>query len=193
MTATRPEKIHPKRPCTRRGERGAIFVEAIIVIASFTLMFMGMVFFRLLYVNSTITSRLARGGAIAYSMSGCDSVAPKDWIGTDAKKYTVDPPNAPSNDTVATKESTSPQGSNEASSATSKIPGLGGKGFLNPIGEVSDETNVTTYTAGSFGRQKTVFQTHLAPRSYVTCGDVVRDGDFDEVFGYVKDAFGGKL
>jgi hypothetical protein len=173
-------------------ERGAIFVEAIIVISSFTLMFMGMVFFRMLYVHSTVTSRLARGGAIAYSMSGCDSVTPKDWIGTDAKQYKVLPPNPPSNDSVATKESTQAQSSTEATTATSKIPGLGGKNVLNPIGEVSDKTNVTTGTKVS-SQKKTVFKAHLAPRSYVTCGDVVRDGDFEEVFGYVKDAFGGKF
>ena len=176
------------------SERGAIFVEAIIVISSFTLMFMGMVFFRMLYVHSTVTSRLARGGAIAYSMSGCDSVTPKDWIGPDAKQYKVLPPNPPSNDSVATKESTSAQSSKEAGTATSNIPGLGGKNFLNPIGEVSDETNVTTGTRqGTLGKSKTIFKAHLAPRSYVTCGDVVRDGDFEEVFGYAKDAFGGKF
>jgi len=66
--------------------RGAIFVEAIIIIASMTAMFLGLVFFRVLYVNATITSRLARGGAIAYSMSGCDKITPKDWIAKDAKK-----------------------------------------------------------------------------------------------------------
>jgi hypothetical protein len=175
------------------AERGAIFVEALIIVASFTLMFMGMVFFRMLYIHSTITSRLARGGAIAYSMSGCDAVTPKDWIGTDAKKYNVLPPNPPSSDSVPTNETTQAQNSTEASGATGKIPGLGGKNFLNPIGEVSDETNVGASTVGSFGRTKTVFKKHLSPRSYVTCGDIVRDGDFDEVFGYVKDMFGGKM
>ncbi len=183
----------PRTTIRTNARRGAIFVEAIIVISSFTMMFIGMVFFRMLYVHSTITSRLARGGAIAYAMSGCDSVTPKDWIGPDAKKYNVLPPDPPSNDSVATSETTQAQSSTEATTATSKIPGLGGKNFLNPISTVSDETNVGAGTVGSLGRKKTVFQKHLSPRSYETCNDVVRDGDFSEVFGYVKDMFGGKM
>jgi hypothetical protein len=183
----------PRTNIRTNAQRGAIFVEAIIIIASFTMMFMGMVFFRMLYVHSTITSRLARGGAIAYAMSGCDSVSPKDWIGTDAKRYNVLPPNPPSNDSVPTSETTQAQSSKEASTATGNIPGLGGKNFLNPISEVSDETNVGAGTVGALGGKKTVFQKHLAPKSYETCNDVVRDGDFNEVFGYVKDMFGGKV
>jgi hypothetical protein len=183
----------PRTTIRTNAQRGAIFVEAIIIIASFTLMLLGMVFFRMLYVHSTITSRLARGGAIAYSMSGCDAPTPKDWIGPDAKKYTVLQPNPPSNDSVPTSETTQAQKSTQAQSATSKIPGLGGKNFLNPIGEVSDETTVGAGTVGSLGSKKTVFQTHLAPKSYVTCGEIVRDGDFDEVFGYVKDMFGSMM
>src|SRR5215475_1782024 len=108
----------PRATIRTTARRGAIFVEALIIIASFTLMFMGMVFFRMLYVHSTITSRLARGGAIAYSMSGCDSVTPKEWIGRDAKKYNVLQPNPPSSDSVATGETTQAQKSPEAQGAT---------------------------------------------------------------------------
>jgi hypothetical protein len=179
----------------RTWARGAIFVEAIIIIASMTMMFMGLVFLRMLYVHAAISSRLARGGAIAYSMSGCDSVAPKAWIGTDAKRfYTVLPPNAPSNDTATTTEPMATQGSSNATTATNDIPGLsgGGKGFLNPIAEVADSANVSSVTGG-IAQRRTLFKKHLQPRSFVTCGDVVRNGDFEEVFGYVKSVFGGKI
>jgi hypothetical protein len=172
------------------GARGAIFVEAIIIIATLTLLFMGLVFFRLLYVNAAITSRLARGGTIAFAMSGCGSVSPKDWIGTDAKRYTVLPANSPSNDVVPTQETTQPQKSDKTADMADNLPGMtGGKSVLNPIGEGSVATNVTTSTGASLGRTKTVFKTHLEPRSYATCNDVVRPGSFDEVFGYVKGMF----
>jgi hypothetical protein len=173
-------------------------VEAIIIIASMTAMFLGLVFFRVLYVNAAITSRLARGGAIAYSMSGCDKITPKDWIATDAKKYKILPPNPPSNDQAKTDKPIGTSGSADAATATNGVPGVTGGNFLNPIGEVGTETTVSSYTGGGFRpsegfrTKKTIFKKKLTPRSFVTCGDIVREGSFDEVFGFAKSAFAGK-
>jgi hypothetical protein len=191
VNARASRSIRQRRVRRSPAARGAIFVEAIIIIASMTAMFLGLVFFRVLYVNATITSRLARGGAIAYSMSGCDKILPKDWIAKDAKKYTILPPNPPSTDTAKTDQPLSTTGN--ASSATNGLPGLNGGNFLNPIAEVADTTTVSSYTGGGFLQQKrTVFKQKLSPRSFVTCGDIVRNGSFEEVFSYAKSAFGGK-
>ena len=44
----------------RRDQRGAIFVEAIVVISVFTLCFLGVLYFRQLYVGKLAVQRLAR-------------------------------------------------------------------------------------------------------------------------------------
>jgi hypothetical protein len=194
---TTPSTFSPSRARLRRTRSdGAIFVEAIIIIASFTLMFLGMVFFRVLYINSVKISLLARGAGIAYSMSGCRDVTPKQWVGTDAGNiYSILQPNPPSNDQAPTDKPVAAQGSDTASGATSKIPGLGGAGFLNPIIEVSDTATLssTTKSGGIFASRRTIFRKRLQPHTYVTCGDIVRDGSFDEVVDYVKDVFDSKV
>lgn len=196
MTTTPTASLSRAAPRKARS-RGASMVEAIIIIASFAMMLVAMVFFRTLYINSVKISLLARAGGIAYSMSGCKDVTPKDWIAKDARQgvYTILPPNPPQNEQAGDKGVGS-SSSQTATSTTKNIPGVsGGSGFLNPIAEVSDATKVTSSTksGGVFARRRTLFSQRLQPRSYVTCGDIVRNGSFDEVFDYVKDAFDSKV
>jgi hypothetical protein len=194
MTTTSTASLSRAAPRKARS-RGASLVEALIIIASMSMMFLAMVFFRVLYVNSMIISRLARAGGIAYSMSGCKDIAPKDWIARDAKPdYTILPPNPPANEQAGDK-AVGTAGSQTATSTTKNIPGMsGGSGFLNPIAEVSDLTKVSSSTKpGLIAARRTIFSRRLQPRTFVTCGDIVRNGSFDEVFDYVKDAFDSKV
>ena len=50
----------------RQRERGAIFVEAIIVVATMTLVLLSMVFFENMYIKKIRVARLARATVIAY-------------------------------------------------------------------------------------------------------------------------------
>jgi hypothetical protein len=179
----------------RRSDRvrGAVFVEAVMVVSVMILLFLGLTFFRMLYVNSLITSRLARAGGIAYAMSGCKDILPKTWIAKDAKKYAILPPNA-SNDTAQTNKPIATQGSNDAKGVTQNMPGMTGGNFLNPIATVSDQGSVSAQTSTQrIGGMKKVFSKTLKPRSFVTCNDVVRDGSFGEVFDYVKSVFADRI
>jgi hypothetical protein len=68
----------------RQRERGAIFVEAIIVIATMTLVLLSMVFFENMYMKKLRVARLARATVIAYSMRGCpDGQDAAQWASVD--------------------------------------------------------------------------------------------------------------
>jgi hypothetical protein len=173
-------------------ESGVVLAEALIVISTFVLLLLGMDFFRHLYVGSLKMARLARGSAIAYSMGGCKELDVNGWLGKDRSTYETGK-SAQANDSVPAGESMTPAGSGKASSITSKLPGMnGGNGVLNPIytSVAGGLVSVSTRTGGAVvGGTKKIFQKQLEPRSFVSCGDVVRKGDFDEVLGYVKEAF----
>ncbi|HVH42030.1 MAG TPA: hypothetical protein VM925_06790 [Labilithrix sp.] len=57
----------------RSSKRGAIMVEAIIVISFFILCFASVGYFRALYTRKLEAQRLARAAAIAHAMGACNS------------------------------------------------------------------------------------------------------------------------
>jgi hypothetical protein len=174
---------------TRSSQRGAVFVEALIVIASFIMFFMGIVYFRDLYVKEIDVARLARASTIAYSMGACDpATLPTAWVQSDLpkgaqSKGTPSQPNqAPHNGNTAA------QGGKEADQAKSILGVLPGAGsdssMLNPITHLG-----LSAQAQSSKQAKVGFKGVARSTSYVSCGDKIRQGEFDEVFGYVKDFF----
>jgi hypothetical protein len=184
------------KPVCHEGARarGAILVEAVIVIAAFTLFFVAFVFFRQLYVAHIVAARLARGSAIAFAMGGCENNEPQPWLGQDGNKYDVRPPAKPG-ETIPPREgeSVSATGSDEATGIVGNIPGLsGGAGVLNPIATTAVAKEVGTGTRSSrLSTRRALLSKRFEPHSYVTCGDVVRNGQYDEVLDYAKDSFGG--
>jgi len=172
-----------------RHHRGAILVEAAIVVSTFVLLMLGLVFFRHLYVGKEKMSRLARGAAIAHSMGGCKHNDPRTWLGPDLGDY--DPSGSSSQEeTAPSDKNTNPQGSPEATNITDKMKDMnGGSGFLNPIFTAVAAGEVSVSTSRSTVGRRTVFQKELRPKSYVTCGDEVRGRDYGEVIGYVKEVF----
>ena len=69
--ATSPGRGQSRYARRRAGKRGAVMVEALIVISLLILGFMGLVFFRGYYEKTLQATRLARGSIIVYSMTGC--------------------------------------------------------------------------------------------------------------------------
>lgn len=192
MHAPFDQQTHRKHYRARR--RGAVFVEAVIVISALTLGLTGIVFFRDSYQKRLGVLRLGRASAIAHAMTGCKANPPREWIGPDLGSYSTTEPK---------QDSESAPGSSSQSGATTSDDDGGrskrllnksgtttsdGEGLLNPIttSEFAGKSRVVA-NDGSLGGKRTLFEAHPRSRSFVTCGDEVKDGDYDQVLAMIKD------
>jgi hypothetical protein len=166
----------------RRRTRGAVFVEAVIIITSFVLFLMGMMFFRRVYQNKLLAMRAARGATLAHAMGGCKANEPQAWLQRDkpAGAGTQRAENKRSEKTTA-----SPPADASARRVYDSLPEVGQDGsILNPIGNVtlSKPVSVTSKNKGGFTG-------NVGSISHASCNDEVRNGDFDEVVGKVTSVF----
>jgi len=183
------------RRIRQSSQRGAVLVEALIVTSLLALTFMGLVFFRDFYVQKLVAARLARGSVLVHSMTGCtdNSNEPAQWIGqADLLKLTAARPGydqRPASD-PNTMDNTSAVG--EAGDVMGRVPGLSGdgKGIMNPIvnSHLSGRSRTTT-KSGALSPERTVFDQELHARSFVSCADPVRDGNFGDVIKYIEGIF----
>jgi hypothetical protein len=175
----------------RQNERGAVMVEAAIVIATFILFMLGIIFFYTLYVKQIQTMSLARSTVIAYSMAGCPpSTDPGAWLARDLNPGTAQSNPAPATNHAPVGASTAAQGSNRAGSIMSELPGAGSdEGALNPIARLglSGSAAATTKTGVLSARKG--FRHTVGGTSFVSCGDKIRKGDFSDVYQIVKSKF----
>ncbi len=172
-----------KRPSRTRG---AAFVEAVIVISFFILALSGIVYFKTLYRTKIRASRIARASTIQYAMIGCPEGAGVA-AGTAEDRKGLAPSGDSENAQVKNNSDTGGLNDPKSQAAAGSIAGTSGF-FLNPITKI-----------GMFGAPKVTvkrgflsedsFKGTVKSISYASCPDKVRNGDFDEVIGYVKDAF----
>lgn len=180
----------------RRRSRGVVFVEAVIVVTTMTLFFMAIIFFREVYVRKIRTQSLARASAIAYSMGGCENNDPTAWAGRDLggknPSSRADDEHIPKQNPAGYTPEPKPtgEGTEKADGILQKLPQTGSDDtILNPVARIglADEASVTTRD-GALGRRRG-FTHDITARSHVSCGDVVRDGDFDEIVDVVTSMF----
>ncbi len=191
---TTSERAEWRRRARRRARtRGAMLVEALIVSSLLILGFMGLVFFRAYYTKTLLATRLARGSSLVYSMTGCeDSNHPRTWIGNkDLANLTAAAPNGGSQ--PAQSGTNNPAtASEEGGSVLSNLPGLtqDGGGIMNPItmSDLSGRVRLRS-SSGTLSPQRTVFDQEVRARSFVSCGDPIRDGDFGDVIKYIRGIF----
>lgn len=186
----------PHRWCSRSRSRGAVFLEAAVVISALTLGLIALIYVRDLYVKELTASRLARAGVIAHSMAGCKTNQPRDWLGKDLAEYTTQGENQ-DQQSARSKDDASPSaGSAKASNLLQRSGATSsdGKGLLNPItdAELGGEAKATE-KQGAARRDQSVFAGRVRAKSFVSCGDEVKDGDFDRVLGVMKDEISSLL
>lgn len=150
-----------------RRQRGAIFVEAIVVVSVFVICFMGVIYFRTLFVEKLRVQRVARAAALSHAMAACKG-AP---TGTPELKGAV--PRAGGN----AKVSDSLRGT--TARADSILDVFGQSNPLNPTTEVGLMTNVSTSTTDD-GRTSG-FSATVASTSYVSCADEVTNEQFGAI------------
>lgn len=168
-------------------------MEACIVVCSFVLFMLGLVFFFNLYTNKLKIARSARASAIAYAMGGCEANNPADWAKADLPSQSATTPGR-SNDNQPTRDprgvAGGTPGGDKAKSIVSSLPGTGSDdSILNPVGSVGMSVTVSTQSKPNPLAPGQGFSAAAASRSYATCNDKVRDGDFGEIVGYVTSMF----
>jgi hypothetical protein len=202
MPRTPTPRPRPRRDATPanarlrggRSERGAALVEALIVISLLILGFAGTVFFRDFYVKTLLATRLARGSVLAYSMTGCGSNnEPAQWIGRlDLASLTAARPNSARAPAAGRNNGANARSTGKAGEVMSRVPGLSddGGGIMNPTAtsDLSGRVRVRT-SDGALSTPRTFFDSPVHARSFVSCSDPVRNGDFGEVLDYIGDLF----
>lgn len=186
---------HGSRQVPRRSRaRGAVFVESLIVISALSLGLVGLVFMRDAYGKRLGVLRLARASVIAHSMAGCKANQPSAWIGPDLQRYSAsdaepEATTARGAQTQTTTSSDDDGGRSKRLLDKSGTTSSDGEGLLNPIAssDFAGHARVQVADGAALGREHTVFESSPRSRSFVTCGDEVKDGDYDKVLEMVKD------
>lgn len=184
---------------TRARERGAVFVEAIVVISALTLGVIALAYVRDLYVQQMAVARLTRAAVIAHSMAGCKTNQPREWLGRDLAGYTTQGTNE-DRQSARGKDGSGAPGGTDSAKASNLVQRSGatssdGKGLLNPItdAEFGGQAKATGREGGRGSRTQAVFSGKVRAKSFVSCGDEVKDGDFDRVMGVMKDEISNLL
>ncbi|HKO46846.1 MAG TPA: hypothetical protein VJV79_03945 [Polyangiaceae bacterium] len=172
----------------RRRSRGAVFLEAAVVISALTFGLIALVYVRNLYVVQLGASRLSRAAVIAHSMAGCEGNQPRDWLARDVGDYTTQGANRDRQSArggAAARGTNSPKARDllQRSGATSSD----GEGLLNPITQAEFGGQAKASGREGVSRSQTVFRGQVSARSFVSCGDEVKDGDFDRIMEVLQD------
>jgi hypothetical protein len=195
MDVSPPRLQHDEpRPRGRAGARGAVFVEAIIVISALSLGLVGLVFMRDAYERRLGALRLARASVLAHSMAGCKANQPSAWVGPDLGRYAA-AESEPQRNTARGPQASSATASADDGGRSKRLldksgtTSSDGEGLLNPIAsaDFSGHASVRVADGAALARKRTVFEARPRSRSFVTCGDEVKDGDYDKVLEMVKD------
>jgi len=166
---------------TRNRARGAIFVEAILIVSVLTFLFVGLVFFRTMYLKQMRTARLARASIMAYSMGGCDEPggpgawAPQDISGSTTQTGGVDKTQEPAKGVDVPADS----GEGAMLKTIGGVPSNGSALF--PLASMSLQTQAGASTRDSpLGARRGLKRTVRAT-SYVICGEEMRDGELTDL------------
>jgi len=194
MYVSLPAPPHTLLRRRRSGARGAVFVESIIVISALSLGLVGLVFMRDAYERRLGVLRLARAAVIAHSMAGCKANQPSAWVGPDLGRYAGSDAEPEPNTARSAQASSGAASADDGGRSKRLLDKSGttssdGEGLLNPIAtsDFSGHASVRLAEGAAFGRERTAFEARPRSRSYVTCGDEVKDGDYDKVLEMVKD------
>jgi hypothetical protein len=173
----------------RRAQRGAILVESIIVISFFTLCFLGVMYFRELYLAKMHVQRLARASAMAHAMSACKADA-KAGLENDLPRPLTQSKAPGSGMPVDLDVPGGHDGEKLASKALETVGDALGMGALDEVTVVTLTTtaSATTQTDPSSPKQGFVSD-DVSSESFVSCMDPVSDKQFDGIIDHVTDVF----
>jgi hypothetical protein len=173
-----------RKRISRTAERGAIFVESIIVVVFFTLCFLGVVYFRELYVGKMHVQRLARSSAMAHAMNACTGDI-KAGLEDDLPKNAAPPSSA------QTPGDPSPP-SNQGGTAQEALDAFDQTKAGTPLDEITAitvKTSANATTKNPQTLQEPGFHSKVSASSFVTCGDPVSDEGIEQIFPRIGAVF----
>ena len=173
---------------SRRAQRGAIFVESIIVISFFTVCFLGVLYFRELYLAKMQVQRLARASAMAHAMSACKADA-KAGLENELPRPLTQSKGPGSNMPVGLEVPGSAPGAELANKALKAVGDALGLGALDTITVVTLTTTASATTQKDPASPKQGFESDVSSESFVSCMDPVSDKQFDGIVDHVTDVF----
>jgi hypothetical protein len=175
----------------KRGERGAVFVEALIVVSVFTILFLGVLFFRDLYMQQMRTQRLARAGALHNAMGACEESMLHDLeeelrgLPTDRQ---VDEEPEEEDPADAIPDSDTNSRGKEVYGAVAAADGVRGPPLMRITTlKATGEASVTTRSGPDAPEQG--FRGKVGSGSYVACGDAVNNKQYGGLASYVAGIF----
>lgn len=173
-----------KKLISRRAQRGAVFVEAIIVVSFFTLCFLGVLYFREVYLAKLRVQRLARASAMAHAMGSCDVDAK---AGLDKDLGTVAPGQTPGDGTPLPLDFPPGEGAGKAKDVLSGFSRTQGGTPLDKTTKITLTTTAAATTKKDQAPQREGFQSEVASASFVTCMDPASGGGVGDVIPRLAD------
>jgi hypothetical protein len=174
----------------RARARAAVFVEAVVVISTLSLCFGALIYFRDLYLRQLSTARLARSAALAHALGACKSNSPEQWLGRDLSDYRSLTPRQ-QRQPVRGGAGRGAGGRGDGGRASRLFAGSGsatsdGEGLLNPITD-ADVSGRAQLRGGGPTRRGLSFQGEARSQSFVSCGEEVKNGDYDQLIPMIRD------
>ena len=169
---------------SRSARRGAVFVESIVVVAFFTLCFLGVVYFRELYVGKLRVQRFARASAMAHAMNACSGDLS---AGLEADIGNGPAPSGSAHDDDNPKPP--PDRGAQAQQSLDAFPETKKGTPLDTITAVTLKTSAMATTKNDPTSPGQEFKSDVTSASFVTCGDPVRNGGIEEIFPAIGDVF----
>jgi hypothetical protein len=153
----------------RASERGAVFVEAIIVITFFIIAFTGVTFFHQLYVGKLRVTRLSRAATLHYAIIGCQGDIKNELTAVGGTSKT---PGGLNGNDVSYGSSTNPS-SSDAQSALNGQSGVSSLGAQ--IVHISADGDVSAHGGGH------TYNAKLDSQSWVGCADQTTDKQYEDI------------
>lgn len=167
----------------RRRQRGAALVEAVSVISFFTVCFLGVLYFKELYLAKLHVQRLARASAMGHAMGACE--------GDPAAGLDEDLPRRPlehGRDPGEPRPPLDAKGDRKAEDALAAFDRARTGTPLNAVTKVTLASKASA-TSGKDQASAQGFTGDVSSTSFVTCGDPVVDGQYEEIIPHITSLF----
>lgn len=169
----------------RARQRGAVFVEAIVVTSFFTVCFLGVIYFHQLYVKRQQTQRVARASALAFATTSCKG---DPRVGLEKElPATTPPPVLPAPTGSSPLEAPADK---HAADALDKVDRSSGGAPLARTTRITVQGHAAAISQKDPSAPKQGFEADVASTSSVMCMDPVSRDGVEGIFAQVGDLMG---
>ncbi|HKO49110.1 MAG TPA: hypothetical protein VJV79_15365 [Polyangiaceae bacterium] len=173
-------RLQLARRCGRRGARGAILVEALIVVVALVLLLVAFLFMDRAFTLQLRVQNASRAAAFAFALNACEGGLPSGLSPEDAKLI-ANPATAPGSTQTVADAQIGKIGEPAAASAFNQAASKN-TGFGMPAAASVSARGIASATDG----QETMNGT-MHSRTTLLCNEKPREGTLDDAVGYIVD------